>query len=327
MLRLGLGPGQRILVAFDRAGAFAEQLAALRDENFEFVTYERRPYPLLSAAAFTERVVVGDDEYGLCERRLRNLGRGRGRVRRIALWTPDEQQVNVLAASKQTAAFLVGVITGRWVQENGIKHGVERWGTNQLDRRKIEHYPPETVIPNPARRRLDRTLRLARELEGEARRRLARLATQDPARLRWEETLAMAVTHQEELEDLRPLTPKHAPLSETELAGKLVHHVGEYKTLLDTLRIACANAESELAAILAPHLRRPREAKKALANLFAAPGRVRLAGDRIDVTLVPVGRDDEREAFPQLCVELNRLRLVLPGDARSRRLRFRSQLR
>ena len=64
------------------------------------------------------------------------------------------------------------------------------------------------------------------------------------------------------------------------------------------------NERVESAAILAPHIRKPREAKKALANRFAALGRVRVAGDEIHVTLVPVGRDDERKAFPVLCTEL-----------------------
>ena len=234
--------------------------------------------------------------------------------------------MNLLASSKETAAWLFGVMTGRWVQENGFKHGVERWGGNQLDRRKVEHYPPETVIPNPARRRLDRTLRLARSVEGEARRELAGLPESDPKRLRWEQTLATSVAAQAELEALRPYTPTHAPLAETELAGQLVHHVGDYKMVLDTLRIACANAESDLAAILAPHIRKPREAKKALANRFAALGRVRVAGDEIHVTLVPVGRDDERKAFPVLCTELNRPQLALPGDLERRTLRFPSPL-
>src|SRR5690606_5199429 len=39
-LRDALGDEQRILLAFDRAGAYAEQLASLRDADFEFVTYE-----------------------------------------------------------------------------------------------------------------------------------------------------------------------------------------------------------------------------------------------------------------------------------------------
>jgi hypothetical protein len=247
-------------------------------------------------------------------------------VRRIALLAPDGRQVNLLASSRETASRLVEVMSGRWVQENAFKHGTERWGVNQLDRRKVEPYPPDTVIPNPARRRLDRALRLSRTVEGEARRELARLPERSPARLRWEQMLSQSLVEQDRLEALRPSTPTHAPLAETELAGELVYHAGDYKTVLDTLRIACANAETELAATLAPHLRKPREAKKALANLFAAPGRVRLAAGEIRVTLVPVGRDDELQAFPVLCAALNRWNLVLPGDSRRRPLRFRSQL-
>jgi hypothetical protein len=36
--------------------------------------------------------------------------------------------------------------------------------------------------------------------------------------------------------------PKHAALEETDLRDKLVYHGGELKTLLDTVRIACAES-------------------------------------------------------------------------------------
>ena len=47
LLREMVGAEPRIVLAFDRGGAFPEQLVALRDEGFEWVTYERKPYPLL----------------------------------------------------------------------------------------------------------------------------------------------------------------------------------------------------------------------------------------------------------------------------------------
>ncbi len=326
MLRRGLGKEQRILVAFDRAGAYPEQLAELRDNGFEFVTYERRPYPLLTAPEFTEIVRLDDEEYGLHEGRLRNLGGGRGRVRRIALRTPDEHQVNLLAVGQEPAARLVEVMTGRWVQENAFKHDNERWGINHLDRRKVEHYAPETVIPNPARRRLDRALTLARHREGEARSLIARLAEGNRRLERAKRDLAEALSDQETLLALRPHVPSRAPISETDLAGKLVYHSGEYKSVMDTLRIACANAESDLALELAPNLRKPGEAKKALANLFAASGRVRVSSDAIRIVLSPAARDDEREGFALLCDSVSDWNLALPGDPRRRPMRFQSQL-
>lgn len=329
-LRAALGEDQRILLVFDRAGAFPKQLMELRHNNFEFVTYERRPYPLLSATAFDERVVVqkrGESEViGVHESRQKNLGKGRGRVRRIALRMADGHQVNLLAVSKEPKERLIELMLGRWVQENGFKHANERWGINQLDGRQVEPYPPQTIIPNPARRRLELALRAARVREGDARRLLARPDTTDARRAKAEQDLADAIAMQQELETQRPHVPKHAPLEETELKGKLVYHPAAYKTVLDTIRIAAANAEAELAAVLAPKLRRPTEAKKALANLFAAPGAVRVNDKSITVTLSPAGTADEQYAFEALFDVVNRWNLTLPGDDKCRSLRFRSQL-
>ncbi len=326
MLRQWVGEDCRILVAFDRAGSFPEQMAALRNEGFEFVTYERRQYPLLTATEFTDPVCLGDETVHVAEGSQRNLRGGRGRVRRIAIRKQDGEQINLLAISSESAAWLVGVMKGRWSQENAFKHGVERWGINQLDGRSVESYPPDTIIPNPARRRLDVALRAARSREGDALRELAHLTdTDDRARERFEREVAQARAEQAELEQLRPSVPTHAPVCETELADTLVRHRDEYKITLDTLRIACANAEADLAGEIAPHLTKPAEAKRIVANLLMAPGRVRTTDDRIYVTLSPAANGAEQDAIDQLLETVNGWRLTLPGDVRDRSLCFRAQ--
>ena len=157
-LRAALGDDEPILLAFDRGGAFSAQLAALRDANFEFVTYERKPYPELPASAFTRTIVARGETYGVHERRRKNLGKGRGRIRRIALRTPEGRQINLVAISTAPVERLIAIMigdeprkepSGRWVQENAFKHGNERWGINQLDDREVEPVPPGTIIPNP----------------------------------------------------------------------------------------------------------------------------------------------------------------------------------
>jgi hypothetical protein len=323
-LRSALGPDVKILLAFDRAGAFPEQMAKLREDGFEFVTYERRPFTLLAASAFDQTLTFDDETIHFADART-NLGKARGRVRRIAMRMPDDRQVNLLAVSGEDAPWLMGVMRGRWTQENGFKHGVERWGLNQLDARTTIPYPPETVVPNPARRRLDRALRLARARDGEARRELASLPSDHPRRARIEKDLSEAVEQQRELLALRPSTPKKAPLADTELAGKLVKHASNYKTAIDSIRIACANAEADLAGELAPFLSRPREAKRVLRNLLAAPGHIRLGKRTISVTLLPAGNTNELDAFDGFLAAISRQNLALPGDLMRRRIRFRSQ--
>ena len=321
LLRHALGPEETILLAFDRAGAFPKQMAALREDDFEFVTYERRPYRTLPDAAFTEEVTLDGEKYRFCDTR-KNLGKGRGRVRRIAVKLPDGHQLNLLANSKRSAVELLEVMSGRWRQENGFKHGVERWGINQLDGRRVQSFDPDTIIPNPARRRLDRAIRIARAEEGDGRSRLAKLDAADAKRVAVQKDIDAALKTQARLEALRPSRPPHAALRDTELADTLVHHTVEYKLVLDTIRIACANAESELAVMLAPRLPRGAEAKKTLANLFASPGAIRVGRNAIHVQLDPAGNRPERKALEALLAEVTRLNLSMPGDQQARPLSF-----
>jgi hypothetical protein len=335
-LRNALGDDERILLAFDRGGAFSTQLADLRDAGIEFVTYERAPYPAIAVTAFDRTVVARGETYQLHESRNKNLGDKRGRVRRIALRTPDGKQINIVAISTAPAEQLIAILlgdpapklpSGRWQQENAFHHGDARWGINQLDDRGVEPYPPGTIIPNPARRRLDRSLRIARVSEGDARR---KLASTNPAlgalrRVAVEQDLVDALELQRDLEALRPMTPTHAPIEETVLAGKLVRHTGQLKSIVDVIRVVCANAESDLATLIAPHMGRPREAKKVIANVLAAPGRVTVTDQAIHVRLAPAANRSERVAIRRLFTAINKRGLVLPSDPKRLPLRFELQ--
>jgi hypothetical protein len=320
-LRDALGDDEQIVLAFDRAGAHAELLAALRDTRFDFVTYERAPFPELPTTAFTPVTIAGED-VGLHEERQHNLGAKRGRVRRIAVRTEDGRQVNFLANSTLPAERLVEILWLRWRQENAFKHNVERWGINQLDGRGVENYAPGTIIPNPARRRLDRALRLARVAEGDARRELAHYPSGHPRHAAAEADLVDSLARQQNLLELRPFLPKHAAIENTELADTLVKHDGKLKTVIDVIRIVCANAETDLAVMLAPHMTRPREAKKLIANLFAAPATVVVTAHAVHVRLAPAANSAELAALQELLDALNQRSLILPSDLKRLPLRF-----
>lgn len=327
-----LGRDRDVCLCFDRGGAFPEHMAALRDSEVGFLTYERAPYPCLPVSSFDKEVVVVRRSrpkepvlVRYTEQRKKNLGKGRGRVRRISMLMPDGVQINLLSANcSAPIEELVVRQLGRWgFQENQLKHEVERWGINQLDGRTADPYPADATIPNPARRRLDLDLRMARAHEGALRSKLVRLAEADPKRQRLLVDLEEVLALQRELEATRPTLPTHAAVKDTELADKLVQHRREYKRVIDALRGGLANAESELACRLAPNLKRPREAKKALANLLASPGSVVLDRKVLRVELAPAGTAAELTAFQALLQELTELGLVLPGDPGGHRLAFR----
>lgn len=327
---LSLGDEVKPVLVFDRGGAFPETMAELRDAGAEFVTYERKPYPELGATEFKESLTITlpsrphrPIRVAYSEAPRKNLRFERGRVRRIALLTEDGAQVNLLAVSELAAEVLIRGQLARWgVQENQLKYEVERWGINHLDGRRVEEYPPNALVPNPARRRIDRLLKLSHTTEGEAWRRWGRLDPDDPEREQAKRDIDRAMERQLDLMALRAKVPAIAPVSETPLAGKLCRHEQGYKNVLDTLRISLANLESDLAVMLARHLDRPREAKKLLATLFAAPGMVRVSSRAVTIRLLPAATESERTALRAFLRDVTRMRLSLPGDPDRRRLRW-----
>ena len=318
------------VLLFDRAGSFPATISALQDAGAEIVTYERKPYPQLALSAVDQRL-----EFRLLSRPKeptlirfteapqRNLRAGRGRCRRIALSMPDGKQINLLSTSPLPAETLIRRQLARWgCQENQFKHGVERWGINHLDSRRVIPFPPGTVIPNPDRAQLEYQLRIANGLEGRIRCGLARLAPGEPRHAELDAELARVLERQRRLAARRPQLPKRAPIETTTLASDLRHHDPAYKAILDTLRIALANAETDLASRLAPHSQRPREAKKLLAAVFQASGQVKVSPTHATICLAPAASRGERETLAAFLSEVNDLRLSLPGDAARRPLRF-----
>src|SRR6266542_1164066 len=289
--KLSLGDEVTPVLVFDRGGAFPETMAELRDAGAEFVTYERKPYPELGATEFKESLTLTlvsaprrPIRIAYTEAPHKNLRFGRGRVRRIALLTEEGQQVNLLAVSELPAEALIRGHLARWgLQENQLKHGVERWGINHLDGRRVEEYPPDALAQH------ERDARAAME-------------------------------RQRELMALRATVPAVAPVSATQLAGKLRSHELGYKNVLDTLRISLANLESDFAVLLAKRMDRPREAKKLLATLFAAPGTVHVGSRAVTVRLMPGASDAERVALRAFLADMAGRRLSLPGDPDRRRL-------
>lgn len=328
--RLSLGEKVTPVLVFDRGGSYPEMMAELRDADAEFITYERQPYAELPANDFPNELTITTASHptepvriSWAEAPRKNLRGGRGRVRRIAVLTEDGRQVNVLAVSRLPAEVLLRRLMARWgAQENAIKHQVERWGINHLDGRRVEAYPPDAIIPNPDRRRLERVLKLSHTAEGETWRKLARLPEADPARQLLEQDIKRAMERQKDLMAQRPFVPRNIRVGDSSLAGKLVRHQPGYKSVLDTIRTALANVEADLAVLLAKHLERPREAKKYLAVLFAAPGTVQVTSRSVTVKLSPAGTTADQAAYAKFLADVTRLKLTLPGDPDGLALRW-----
>jgi hypothetical protein len=332
-LREKLGPETPLLLVFDRAGAFPGLWKWLRDNGVEFVTYQRASYRKFSREWFdrcgkpmTLREADGQKIEVMVQAGQMNLGKGRGRIRRIRLLMPGDAQLNVVAWSSKSDQWLCQKLFIRWRQENGLKHGVERWGLNQLDGRQVEEVPSGTLVTNPNRTNLDHLLRDDKQRERAMRLQLQQLYPGHPQRPELKQALAANRAAQREILKARHQTPKKLPIEQTELKGELKQHTREYKLLIDTLRCTAQYAEAELAAVLALHMARPDEAKRLLQNVFSSPGDVQVTDNSITVSLAPAANRAEQPAIEALFHAINQRRLCHPGDPLARPMRFRLQI-
>ncbi len=190
----------------------------------------------------------------------------------------------------------------------------------------VESDEPEAAPLRSGKHVQHLSIRISREKEGMLRNKLARFEKGTPKHAEAEARLDEQLLLQAELSAQRPSLPIHAPVEETELSGVLTYHDPHYKVVLDTIRIAALNAEADLAAELAEHMQKPAEAKKLLANIFAAPGDLRVSEKNVTLHLKIAARNDERQAITRLFQTINSLNLSLPGDPKSRPLRFKSDI-
>jgi hypothetical protein len=332
-LREKLGKDTPLLLVFDRAGAFPGLWKWLRDHGVQFVTYQRAKYRKFRREWFrrhgrpmTLREADGKKVKVMVQGGQMNLGAARGRVRRIRILMPDDMQMNVVASSMQSAKWLCQTLFTRWRQENALRHGVQRWGINQLDGRQVEDVPAGTMVTNPRRTKLDTLLREARERETKLRVQLQQLYPGHPDRPTLKRALAENRAGQRDVLKARRKTRKKVPIEETDLQGELKQHTREYKLLVDTFRCVAQYAEAELATILAPNMLMPAEAKRLLQNVFAAPGDIRVSKTAITVTIAPAANRSERAALNAFFTDFNRRRLSHPGDPLSRPVCFRLQI-
>jgi transposase len=167
-LRAVTGPDAKLMLGFDRGGAYASVFSACRDEKVDWITYRRGklkstlvkpttyPYPPAEAEAEAEaeagrgEVVLSDEivefkDYGPC--------------RQLTLFEDGVMRLQVLTSDLGAdAASLLAWLRARWRIENAIKDLARIYGIDWLcDYRAVE-VPDDAQVDNPVRKAARRTV-------------------------------------------------------------------------------------------------------------------------------------------------------------------------
>ena len=318
----------RFTLVFDREGYSPDFMQRMKKQRVACLTYHKfagqdwsdDEFQACPVRLHTGQIVAMD----LAERGTRlsnNLW-----VREIRKRTARGHQTAVLSTDYQSQSpQLAGSMFSRWSQENFFRYARGRFALDRLADYAIDVIPDTLRLVNPAWRELDGKLR---KTNATLSRVLARFGatnmTGEIEVVKMERWIEQKAQMQDEIEELqgavvdlkvaRKATAHHvtfAELPDDQKFRKLRTHT---KQLVDTIKMISYRAETAMANILRPVIKRPDEARTLLRAIYATEADLipDLKAQTLTVQLHHLAQKNSDLAIQKLCDELNATETVFP---------------
>jgi len=323
-LRAVIGAEAKVLLGFDRGGAYPVAFRACRDAGADWVTYRRAP--LVDATATPRRswtvrdgrrvtVVLADETVEI---------NGYGTARQLTLYEHGQPVLQVLTSDMvATGAYLLTWLRSRWRIENVFKYASAHNGIGSLADYRMDIGPDDRLVANPARAAARKTVADAEASLAAAERALPQLlagpatpkeknAELPRAHRRTEAATAEPAAAKAALRPIPAKTSATAIDPDTKRARQRLERRG----LQMVLRLLAFNAEAWTAEHFNAYLTDPDEYRATLRHLLHHPGTIDYTPTAITVTLDRPNSPRITRALGLLCEELTALEAHLPGDHR-----------
>jgi hypothetical protein len=329
-LRAVIGPEARIMLGFDRGGAYASVFTACRDSGADWITYRRAPLapthglPMTATitrtgAGGTSRTLVYADEPVTID--------GYGTARQISLFEHGVVALQILTSDVTACPVgLLLTLKARWRIENVFKYAAEHYGIDTLGDYIAGIQTNTRPIDNPARRAANTTVKTLKTDLDEAERALARLLcdrTLAVAALNRKLTTAHTVIEKAKkaltaAEKTRDAIPAKLPANQIDPGAQRALLRTTRRALHMVLRLLAYNSEHWLAGHLNAYLRDNDEYRAITRQtiLRGLTGTITYTPDAIAVHLNPPDNPKITRALTLLLQEINTTPPHLPGDPR-----------
>lgn len=320
---------RRLTVVFDRGGYSPKLFLRRIDDEFDLLTYRKgrcRPVPRKRFQKHEGRLDGRRLAYVLADREVRLL-KGKLRLRQVTRLTESGHQTHLLTSRRDLPALEVAFrMFERWRQENFFKYLSDEYALDALVEHAVVPDDPTREVPNPARNALDAVWRDARaeltRLQAEyGRQAFAKLEGARPtmrALQRAQSALARgvraALKRVTALEARRARLPARVPVQQA-VVGEIVRLAPERQHLINVLKMAAYQAESDLVSLIEPHYRRAQqEGRTLIQSALAGAADLEVTEHELRVRLLPLSSPHRTRAVAALCEELNRSPVLFPGS-------------
>ena len=326
-LKKAAGPGAKIMLGFDRGGAYPQVFAHCRDQGVHWVTYRRAPLaipamlPVITAVTYagrTRRLAWAEEKVQL---------KDYGEARQITLFEHGRVALQILTSDLDACpAEILSWLKSRWREENFLKYASENYGIDKICDYLASIETNTKLIRNPARDQANAAVRDAEKTLAAAERELAGLLA-DPAitpaaknaRIpalqkkitRARTTLAAATT-------ARKPIPAKLPASTIDPDARVALLRAGRRGLQMVLRLLAHNAEHWLSGHLNAYLCDDDEYRAITRQTIirGLAGTITWAPAAITVQLDQPGSTRVARALALLIDEINATPPAMPGDSR-----------
>ena len=329
-----VGPKRRVTVVFDRGGWSPALFQRMARSGFDVLTYRKGKADPVPAGEFVEHVVPGTQgkQSFLLHDKEVPLLRGKFSMRQVTRLKGDHQ-TQIVTTRRDLGVMEVALrMFARWRQENFFKYMRQEYAIDALVEHGMVAADPSRLVPNPARKALDRQLAQAKKKVErlEAKYGAAAIDNQEKQQRTMRGfkiahgtelgiPLRQARARVTELVEQRSKVPTHVPVGE--VRAEVVRLPRAKKRLTDGLKMLAYQVETDLVRAVAPfYARCLDEGRPLITAALRSAADLEVTEDELRVTLAPQSSPHRSRAIAELCALLDATETIFPGS--SLRLRY-----
>ena len=326
-LKKAAGPGARIMLGFDRGGAYPQVFTHCREQKVHWVTYRRAPLavpaklPVITTITYagrTRQISWAEEAVQL---------KDYGHARQITLFEHGRAALQILTPDRDACpAEILSWLKSRWREENFLKYASENYGIDKICDYLATIETNAKLIRNPARDQANAAVRDAEKTLAAAERGLAVLL-QDPGlspaakndRIPGsQENITRARAAVAAAAAARKPVPAKLPASSIDPDARTALLRAGRRGLQMILRLLARNAEHWLSNHLNAYLRDDDEYRAITRETIirGLAGTITCTPAAITVTLQRPATPRIARALELLTDEINATAPAIPGDTR-----------
>jgi len=320
--------GTRIMLGFDRGGAYPQVFRHCREQEVHWVTYRRAPLAVPAMLPVITSITAGGRTMEITWAEETVQIKDYGQARQITLFEHGQVALQILTSDFDACpADILSWLKSRWREENYLKYASENYGIDAICDYAANIETNTKITDNPARREGNAAVREAEKNLAAAERGLAVLLA-DPAitpadkntRLipAAEREIAAARRQLAEAKKARDAIPAKLPANEIDPQAQVALLRTGRRGLQMVLRLLAHNAEHWLSGQLNAYLRDDDEYRAITRETIirGTAGIIILAPETITVTLQRPAEPRVARALALLIDQINATPPQIPGDTR-----------